>query len=509
MKKLLLLLSVPLVLFQACQKDDLGQDKEPNSIVAVDTDMDIMHKSFAKTLAKAVESNNGLRELIKNEALKQFDKDYDVLYQQIRNSQVNGETVADIMAKHAESAEELERIENELPLLTIFVPNLPKFSAETWNVNTDVPMVAAAVSNRANVPVYNAVGEEFQIPTKATPAVPVIVVKQNERVKLGDGSSVKSSGKFSYEFADEAFDPAHSEHHSTTKGNIQTEIYDETHLDIVNGSANVGYQRDFIYYNIDINNTNGSFCGQRAIKEHIHKIKLKSIDDFNRISQTELADNGSHGWVDGNLELYFAVSIPRKSSFSPLKILRKTISVSPNDLFNFEPGTSINYQDGLFYFLKPTPKWYNLNWELEDWDLGSYAAEWLIYVEESDIYNTSNDGRPGHDYNIYWNVNFSENFECHSHNKKGTGWGNVSPTSGTRSYFTVTTPGLNREIGRAIMRFWDPFIIMEANQNNQAIYRTMSTSNGEMEFLIAPMDSTTPGSGSIGACGHRGCAGPQ
>lgn len=43
---------------------------------------------FAESLAKALFANKDLRRLVKEEALKKFDKDYDVIYQLVKNKRI-------------------------------------------------------------------------------------------------------------------------------------------------------------------------------------------------------------------------------------------------------------------------------------------------------------------------------------------------------------------------------------------------------------------------------------
>ena len=94
-------------------------------------------RAFGKALYGAMSESPMLRDIIKNEALKQFNKDYDVLYQFIKNNKIeNGLTVRELLLKHFDDREILMRIEARCPTLTIFVPKLPEdsFSAENWDI---------------------------------------------------------------------------------------------------------------------------------------------------------------------------------------------------------------------------------------------------------------------------------------------------------------------------------------------------------------------------------------
>ncbi len=110
---------------------------------------------FAEAFSNALIANKDLRRLVKEEALKQFDKDYDVLYALVKNKSLtpsdyleksSNKTSKNLLQKSAHaltlreallpffnSETELTEIEQKLPLLTIFVPELPlgAFSAAT------------------------------------------------------------------------------------------------------------------------------------------------------------------------------------------------------------------------------------------------------------------------------------------------------------------------------------------------------------------------------------------
>ncbi|MFN7258298.1 MAG: hypothetical protein ACK5TU_00245 [Cyclobacteriaceae bacterium] len=102
-------------------------------------------RAFAKAFAKALSDNVQLRELVKREALKMFDNDFDVLYYLIKDEQIgDGTSVRSLLQQYFENAEDLTQIENDIPTLTIFVPELPNesFSANLWDTQSEVPHVA-------------------------------------------------------------------------------------------------------------------------------------------------------------------------------------------------------------------------------------------------------------------------------------------------------------------------------------------------------------------------------
>jgi len=102
---------------------------------------------FTEAFSNALIANKDLRRIVKEEALKQFDKDYDVLYALVKNKSLtpneylktssnktsenllqkwaNALTLREALLPFFSSEAELIEIEQKLPLLTIFVPELP------------------------------------------------------------------------------------------------------------------------------------------------------------------------------------------------------------------------------------------------------------------------------------------------------------------------------------------------------------------------------------------------
>ncbi|QDZ62130.1 hypothetical protein EVD20_03715 [Elizabethkingia bruuniana] len=155
----------------------------------------VYKQEFSIALAKALASNADLRDFIKKEALKKFDNDYDVLYQMIKDQMIGGKAFKDIIAEQYDKKENLEALERLYPTLTIFVPELPmdSFSAEKWNSRTEIPQVAYTLDTTNDTPIINEKGEEYFLEAKYIPSFPVVVVKENERVRVSTGNSVRNN----------------------------------------------------------------------------------------------------------------------------------------------------------------------------------------------------------------------------------------------------------------------------------------------------------------------------
>ena len=141
-KRMALALFISVSLSMCKKPDDVKITESPVNTSNSRVYHDQLTRDFGKILAGVLVKEKGVRALIKEEALKKFDQDCDVLYQMIKDRPVGeGKTFRQVLLEHAGNESALKAIEKELPLLTILVPELPEnsFSAATWNVDTQVP----------------------------------------------------------------------------------------------------------------------------------------------------------------------------------------------------------------------------------------------------------------------------------------------------------------------------------------------------------------------------------
>ena len=137
-----------------------GVGAESGTSVSIDDNLSLK-KDFSIALAKVLSENQDVRDLIKKEALKKIDFDYDVLYQLVNKEELSeGKTLEQLMLKYL-SVDKLSSIKNKMPTLTIFVPSLPNdsFSAEEWDVKSQVPFVAVRAKETNDVIYYNNKGK--------------------------------------------------------------------------------------------------------------------------------------------------------------------------------------------------------------------------------------------------------------------------------------------------------------------------------------------------------------
>ncbi len=217
----------------SCQNEDFVSQNQTSNAITEKTEIPFesitfnengkLKLKFADALSNALIANKDLRKLVKDEALKKFNKDYDVLYLSVKNKTLNpsdylknssNKTSNTLLQKSASALTfraallpffaneaELIEIEQKLPLLTIFVPELPlgAFSAETWDVNDDsqIPDVALRLDNSNDVPVIGKDGSKYVIEAELTPGFPIVVIKENERVRIKTSTTtiLKTSDK--------------------------------------------------------------------------------------------------------------------------------------------------------------------------------------------------------------------------------------------------------------------------------------------------------------------------
>lgn len=188
MRKIFLFFMI-LISFVSCSSEILNDNLSGSvnkTTLSIENDTIKSHElleDFSKALSSALNSSVELRRLIKDEALKMFDYDYDVLYLSINTYKLSsGKTVDELMELYIDTSK-LELVKQKYPTLTIFVPVLPdnSFSAESWNPEDEIPYTALRIENSNDIMGYG-VEKEFLILSNEIPKYPILVIKLNERV---------------------------------------------------------------------------------------------------------------------------------------------------------------------------------------------------------------------------------------------------------------------------------------------------------------------------------------
>ena len=161
----------------SCEKESAISIQE----VCVESEFDA-HKEFSIILSKALSENPQLRIFLKQEALEQFDRDYDVLYLRSKNELVDGKkTFAEILSEYDDKGY-LDRIEADMPKLNILIPDwswAEGFSINNWDTtNNDVSV--GYVIDGAKLQLYNGGKEEFVMEFGQLSEFPIVIINTNE-----------------------------------------------------------------------------------------------------------------------------------------------------------------------------------------------------------------------------------------------------------------------------------------------------------------------------------------
>lgn len=497
-KRLSLVLFVLPICFLSCQEDFLKEQANEHVIIPDDlVDNNLQLKSeFAKALAIVLDEHQEARSFIKNEALKKFDHDYDVLYDLIKDEKLNcGLTLEEMLSKHM-SAEKLTQVKEQIPTLTIFVPELPEnsFSAEIWETDNDAPFVGVRVRYDNNVPMYDAMGNKTILPADRIPTYPVLIIKENERVVASNEASSlgimsRSIGGQKFAFIDSVFDNVSQRIYQgtlvTTTDNI-TGVYEKTTTDsrgnvhktvvpeslrkildaydVYNGRN--GWQRDYIYYNLTPTRTQGPF--HYNIKECIMAFEMVGNADacLAKISDQDgdprRNGNNIYGsrrgggtyWTDGEFEFKVKVYVGNKNSFGTELI--SYFRVNPTHLFalkyirdrNNSQNMEITGVNNIRAYLEtPLP--------LFEWDLETYSANVKIAIEEVDATEVV---KQAIETTSEFATNFSFSSTFGAKVKTGLQFGASNKETRKTTYECSTTYG-NDELGETIINFADDVII--------------------------------------------------
>lgn len=505
------------ICFFSCQDDFLEEQTNENTttspIELVDNNLQLKSE-FAKALAFVLNEYQEVRSFIKNEALKKFDNDYDILYLLIKDEVLScGLTFEEILLKHL-NPKVLSKIQEQIPTLTIFVPELPKnsFSAEIWDTDKDVPLVGIRVKYDNNVPLYDAMGNKSTLPGDRIPAYPVLIIKENERVVANNEyslSKIKTRSNIEQKFAflDPVFNNISIDNIDsapykafTTTDNI-TGVYEKvwvdertkrTHKAVVPEAYRkildaydvykdrAGWQRDYIYYDLTPTKTEGPF--NYNMKEcllsfemmgdanmNLAKISDQSNDPQRNGNNIFGSSRGHSYWTDGEFEFKVKTYLGNKSAIGNEIVLY--FRVHPGDLFDMDyindrrnPKNMVitGVKNKKAYLSNPLP--------LFEWNIENYSSNIKIAIEEVDAIETTRKA-------VQTTVDFASNFgfsaNFGSTVKKGLQFGASAKESRIVTYEVTMTHG-NDELGEVILNFADDIITSREILTNSG--RVMSSS---------------------------------
>lgn len=419
MKKIIYILIIFVLGFSNCTENVELENKNAELATIANlkkrriSNLEDLKLEFSKALSKSLIKSTKLKEIIKLESLKKFNRDSDVLYQMIKNNTVeNNKTVESLIKENYIKTTDYDDLLFDLPTLTIYVPTLPNdsFSPEKWNLN-DNPAVAVRNENSNDaIMVFND-GSINKIEGKYTPSFPVLVVKENQCIidqRNKDYDSYKTDeivtpDGIRFRYIDNNFNANKSGNPDVVlqnpppptplPANVDQKLYDA--YTIYNQNPNLaGWQRDYVYYNITPTSPNGPFSYD--FQEHITSFRMSSTDPlFNYMylsdSQIGMPDplanyliediNASH-WTMGyyilRLECIFNDKVGIGTAFYT------NFQVPPTKLFDLY-YTPIHFGGFTFYQLTGAiNKKVDVRVPLFNWDLNQYASKIRLSIDEVD-----------------------------------------------------------------------------------------------------------------------------
>lgn len=152
----------------------------------------LMH-DFSYGLAIALQNEPALRGFLKKESAKQFDGDYDVLYQLNKGIQIGDKgTFSEILAQYGISPEKMTLIEKGFLNLNIKVLGFDT-PVEEWDTQSFVPLVAVRSfdEDAATLTAYDGQGEKILLDSQVQPDQLTVVIEESERIRLKSQNTIE------------------------------------------------------------------------------------------------------------------------------------------------------------------------------------------------------------------------------------------------------------------------------------------------------------------------------
>lgn len=469
--------------------------------------------AFAEILSKAVYDSKAVREFLKAQALRKFDKNYDVLYLAVKNEQVAGATFRQLLVSYS-SEEEIERIEDNVPLLNIYLTSVDFLGLNPDDLDVEDPFVPVAAETSDSVRFFSCGEQAFALKKGEIPTCHTFVVGENSRVVLDPGTN-KSLNSRGFLFKDPIFDGSETDCNKSTilpsdyVGQRALDAYAHFYADD-NGVHQKGLQRDYIYYGLTPQKTQGVLL--KGVSEYLAYVKVNPNAIYRmcdqekedpKIVNMEPVKRGAMFtdeqlahfiWSKGALDLRFDVITSNSSE--PIVLY---VPLLPTQLWNV--GYTYNKRHKtLFrhtkynYFIKIekfTPKDVYLDTPISmgKWDLASEALCRIVKVSEDDLgeqttkvstYEVEEAEKKNIDGSVKLNLGIDSASVKVDHT---VNIGNTSSSSNTvKKNVTVTevrTLGAD-DLGSARVFFYDP--VIESVNGDDVVLHTYST--GIVEFGI-------------------------
>jgi|GEM_PF-1099627 len=477
---------------------------------------EIALKDFSEALVKSMAESMELRNLIKTEALKKFNNDTEVLISQLAELRLSEGTVASKLNQHLQGTT-IEQILNIVPTLTVLVPELPEnsFSAERWETNTQLPMVAIRTTLSNDNPVINwsETGqiETGVIPSDIIPGSPILVTKVNERVisNLESDFGTSEAREFhtsmftgiSYRYADVAFDGIKFPiKYLPVPSNIDSKLAEA--YELTKNNVDGTWQRDHIYYDINPSKQNGPFNYQ--YKEYLGFIAPKEYNGSAEGAYSAFADQTDprynpvkedgnwNDWTDGSYEMVFNFLLNAgDGSNAGLQTIPKNLPIKPTDLFTLEYD---HYTTGTWFWTKNhykirsvKAKKYYADLEAFSWNLENFSTSVKVMVSEKDpeqkvTMSVSHSSKTATNFGLDIGVDGILKIA-----KLGLKFGITSEKNNSQTHQVETTLSSD-DLGSSIIDFGEPVVVAKSpiHPFNINLYSLNSYSTGTIDFSLTP-----------------------
>ncbi len=482
------------------------------------------YNEFASILSKAVNNETALRLFLKKEALKQFDKDYDVFYPWLRDCDIDGNNSFEEILKKYDDKNLLERITETIPKLTIMIPDwewLGAFSVLNWDTN-DSDVAVGFASENSTIKVFEKGEYVGKVEQNQIPSFPILLIKENERMKEIKAPTRSSIGI--YDFADDEFNNSYpittriswKDHYSDQiytlpepNNNVTAAELDPAVLKAFEefGDENYYYQRDYIYYGMTKQIDSGRF--NPKYKEYLYKIKFSDAlndglyESGDGSFPDEYENKGSEKSVDelrkldfridGNLDLRFNVLVGDKSGSLSCYTFAKSINMK--DLFDYDRvhinmrhKTWVVWRRKYVYNIDKQclkPKWFTIDKPLpiplgDCWNLASKSSNIKINVEEWDSGNET-EKTFSSTFTIAQNTS-SETTTSGDKTSSKYGYG-ISSSAQTKNEVKIKSTDKTDDFGDAIINYLNTII---KKKNEDGSYEIYVYTTGTVDMMIFP-----------------------
>lgn len=469
-------------------------------------------EKFAKILSKAVYNRQSVREFLKNEAIKQFDENYDVLYYLVKDEMIDGQSFRDILKTYSSEAE-IQKIEKALPLLNILLPEMLIIDIKPEDLDVNDPAIPIAVANDSCANIYLNGSQEGIVESGQMPGFHLFVVNENSRVEI-PSYSTRSGDKKCIVFKSSNYDrkknvATRSVASSSTVGDKAIRAYNYFYKD--DGSnEQMAYQRDYIYYGITPQNQTGRL--NLSVREYLTNLEIQPsvfgiISDDTKgdeeakndpyIKQGQVGKRGGSGhsesklieimWTKGSFNFKF--EIIQGNATTPSVVL---IPLRPHEIWDFniehyrKHGTLFRkeYNRYTIYpdrFASKNIDLAKFNASLPKWDITKEGLIRYINVYEEDV-SANKEYIEEYEVTKGDTSNFNGGLKISLGPIKIDFGGNKNSNTITHQKTTikVTRQEDSDYLGTVPVYFYDPIIIGKEGSN----YKLHTYSTGSVNFSI-------------------------